>query len=77
MKNGDDVQTGTYKLDPSKTPNWIDVTIGGGTYLAIYELKGDTLRICHRKAGGDRPTEFVSEAASPNTVLSILKRQKN
>jgi uncharacterized protein (TIGR03067 family) len=71
-------EIGTFKLDPSKKPGWIDMTESGGkTMLGIYELKGDTLKMCfNEKAGGERPTQFVSMADSPNDLLFVLKREK-
>jgi uncharacterized protein (TIGR03067 family) len=75
-KIGEEVHMGTYALDPSKTPKWIDIGIGDGGFLGIYELKGDMLRICHGKSGGERSTQFVSEPDSPNQVLLLLKREK-
>jgi hypothetical protein len=40
-------------------------------FYAIYELKGDTLRICY---GADaRPKEYSSEADS-NRILAVYKR---
>ena len=47
----------------------------GRTFPAIYELKGDTLRICYDLSGAKRPTEFKSIPAhgsisSPTAALS-------
>ena len=33
----------------------------GKTFLAIYELEGDMLRICYDLAGKTRPTAFATE----------------
>jgi uncharacterized protein (TIGR03067 family) len=70
-----------FKLDPSKTPKWIDLTEKRGdkeqTLRGIYELKGDDLKICfNEKAGGERSTKFESVKDSPNDVLIVLKRAK-
>src|SRR5262245_9511542 len=52
VKNGDRViQVGTQKLDPSKSPKAIDVTMTegpnkGAVMLGIYEFDGDTLKAC-------------------------------
>src|SRR5262245_27375446 len=52
VKNGDKViQVGTQKLDPSKSPKAIDVTMTegpnkGAVMLGIYEFDGDTLKAC-------------------------------
>ena len=69
---------GTIKLDPSATPKAIDVTgtegpNKGKTILAIYELSGDTLRICYDLSGKSRPTEFKTE---PNTKLFLVTYQR-
>ena len=42
---------------------------------AIYELKGDDLKICHpHSEGGERPTAIESSAS---TVLMTLKKTKS
>jgi uncharacterized protein (TIGR03067 family) len=47
------------------------------TFKSIYELDGDTLKICHfhpdEKAIDGRPKELV---ANEDTVLAVLKREK-
>jgi uncharacterized protein (TIGR03067 family) len=44
------------------------------TIQAIYQLTGDTLRLCYDRtpSGGGRPERFE---ARPHTVLAVLKRQ--
>ncbi|MCI0457854.1 MAG: TIGR03067 domain-containing protein [Gemmataceae bacterium] len=68
----------TFKVDPSKTPRTMDLTSADGnkSILAIYELKGDTLKICFGRDGKERPTEFTSEAGS-RRMLIVLKRAKS
>jgi uncharacterized protein (TIGR03067 family) len=67
----------SYKLDPSKSPKWIDFTDERQTYRGIYELDRDTLRICHGAPNSEkRPTKFASECESPNKHLVVLKREK-
>jgi uncharacterized protein (TIGR03067 family) len=81
VKMGDEVvQVGTQKLDPSKTPKAIDVTMTegpnkGAVMLGIYEFDGDTLRVCFDPQGKKRPTEFKSPAGSENFV-NVHKRIK-
>ena len=43
--------------------------------LGIYELKGDTLKICLGRDGADRPKDFESKEGSKSMLL-ILKREK-
>ena len=79
---GQDGERATIKLDPSKTPKAIDLqpaTPGRNETrpsLGIYELKDDTLKLCWRKEGGERPTEFATKADDRDLVLMILKREK-
>ena len=72
---------GTYKIDPTKKPMTLDITLEKDgkktTTLAIYDVNGDILRICHflgKRASTERPKEFV---ADKQTVLGILKRDKD
>ena len=81
VKKGDEViQVGTQKLDPSKSPKTIDVTMTDGpskgmVMLGIYEFDGDTLKVCFDPQGKKRPTEFKSPAGSENFV-NVHKRMK-
>jgi uncharacterized protein (TIGR03067 family) len=81
LKFGDKVfQVGTQKIDPSKSPKTIDVTMTegpskGAVMLGIYEIDGDTLKVCFDPEGKKRPTEFKSEAGSQN-FLNVHKRVK-
>lgn len=79
---GQDGERATIKLDPSLKPKAIDLqpaTPGKKETRpsrGIYELKDDTLKLCWRKEGGERPTEFASKADDRDLVLMILKREK-
>jgi uncharacterized protein (TIGR03067 family) len=77
---GEQSDEGTVKRDPSKSPSTMDIegTKGpnkGKTFLTIYELKGDQLRICYDLSGKSRPTEF---ATKPKTKLFLVtyRREK-
>ena len=81
VKNCDEViQVGTQKLDPSKSPKTIDVTMVEGPHkgtvmLGIYEIDADTLKVCFDPEGKARPTEFKSPPGSKNFV-NVHKRVK-
>ena len=81
LKLGDQVfQVGTQKIDPSKSPKTIDVTMTegpskGSVLLGIYEIDGDTMKVCFDPEGKKRPTEFKSPAGSKNFV-NVHKRIK-
>ena len=80
VKKGDDViQAATLKLDPSKSPKTLDVTVAegpnkGAVMLGIYEISPDTLKVCFDPEGKKRPTEFKS--ASGAQTLVVHKRVK-
>ncbi len=76
---------GTFKVDASKDPKWIDITtLEKGTILGIYLVDGDKIKLCTnvtKKASKDgkvveeaseRPTQFDSK----QTILYVLKREK-
>ena len=60
---------GTYTLDSDAKPKGMTITgtegpNRGKTFPAIYELNGDTLRICYDLSGAKRPTEFKTSAGT-------------
>jgi uncharacterized protein (TIGR03067 family) len=79
VKKGNDViQVGTQKLDPTKAPKAIDVTLTeggnkGAVMLGIYEIDGDTLKVCFDAEGKKRPTQFKSPPGS-GTFVNVHKR---
>jgi len=64
-----------YKIDPAKSPKWIDIEEGDHISKAIYELEGDQLKVCVsevRELG--RPTALESKPDSANDLLFTLER---
>jgi uncharacterized protein (TIGR03067 family) len=77
-----DNRTSTFKLDPTKKPKWMDNSPEQGpakekSLPAIYELDGDTVKICFDNEGvsDKRPSEFKTTPGS-GRALFVLKRQK-
>ena len=71
---GAQTDEGTVTRDPGKSPKTMDITGTNGpnkgkTFLVIYELKGDDLRVCYDLSGDSRPTEFATKA---NTKLFLV-----
>ena len=62
---GDVNERGTFKIDSSKTPMAIDLTIvegddAGKTQLGILQVTGETLQVAFDTPGrGQRPTDFT------------------
>lgn len=81
VKNGTEViQAGTQTIDPSKSPKAIDVTLTEGAMkgmvlLGIYEIDGDTLKVCFDMGNKKRPVEFKSPPGS-ETFVNVHKRAK-
>jgi uncharacterized protein (TIGR03067 family) len=77
---GTEPDKGTYKLDATSKPKGMTITgtegpNQGKTFPAIYELEGDTLRICYDLSGAKRPAEFKTSAGT-KLYLVTYKRQK-
>jgi uncharacterized protein (TIGR03067 family) len=72
----------TYSLDSSTTPKSFDAlalngNFKGKTAPGIYELRGDTLRLClPNDDTGGRPTEFASEKGSNMALLTLVRGGK-
>jgi uncharacterized protein (TIGR03067 family) len=71
---------GTVKYIPNTSPAAMEITGTAGpnkgkTFPAIYELQGDSLKVCYDLSGKARPTEFKSP---PGTLLflAMYKRVK-
>jgi uncharacterized protein (TIGR03067 family) len=82
-ENGDkgDTSEGTIELDPSAKPKAVDITytrglLKGCNVPAIYELKGDTLKVCFAWQSKNRPTEFLGDPDG-KTVFIVYKREKS
>ena len=72
---------GTWTIDPAATPKRLTISSvkgpnAGKTLLAIYELDGDTLRVCYDLSGMERPAEFKTAAGS-QLYLVTYTRQKS
>lgn len=66
-----------YRIDPTKKPATIDFAFDGAVPAnsaigpAVYELEGDTLKLCLAAPDKPRPTELTDQGQ----VLFILKRK--
>ena len=77
---GTEPDRGTYTLDLSTQPKGMTIngTEGpnqGRTFPCIYELKGDTLRICYDLSGAKRPTEFKTLAGTKLYLVTYARKK--
>jgi uncharacterized protein (TIGR03067 family) len=75
---GKAIDKGTIKFDSSKKPKTMDIMGAEGpnkgkTFLAIYEINGDTLRICYDLGGKNRPTEFATKKGAPLFLVTYQR----
>jgi uncharacterized protein (TIGR03067 family) len=65
-----------FKIDPTKKPKTIDITMAGDgvqqSFPCIYEVDGNTLKLCQAQSGQKRPTKFTSD---DGTILTIARRR--
>ena len=71
---------GTFTLNATKKPKATDSTANSGpdkgkTFLGIYDIEGETHKVCFAPPGKDRPKKMESEKGS-GLLLIVLKRQK-
>jgi uncharacterized protein (TIGR03067 family) len=68
---------GSIKLDEAKTPRAIDVKGKDPTgkeigSTGIYEIEGDTMKVCFVEKG-DRPTKFETKEGSPAQIVTYKR----
>jgi uncharacterized protein (TIGR03067 family) len=73
-------EEGTLKLDPGQKPKAVDVMITTGTdkgktQLGVYDIEGDTLKLCFVPPGAERPRALAAKEGSMSSLF-IFKRQK-
>jgi len=81
VRRGDKtIGAGAVKLDPTTNPKAVDITYTEGehkgkTVLGIYEIEGDTFRVCCARPRDARPAEFCAKAGS-GRALVVYQREK-
>lgn len=71
---------GTCKIDATARPGKMAITGGEGgpnagkTFLAIYELDGDTLRICYDLSGKKHPEAFATQKGTPLYLVTYKRK---
>jgi uncharacterized protein (TIGR03067 family) len=69
-------EAGSFTLGPGKTPRELHVTLEGGRVVReIYELSGDTLRVCYPVGGGGPPAEFRTGSGSGLSLVTYRRER--
>ncbi len=86
IRVGDKVfHEGTFKIDASTNPKTIEGALLASPVrgsrsdkpaIGIYEIEGDTLRICFGVPGGKAPQEFTSTGEGGGSTLNTYRRVK-
>jgi uncharacterized protein (TIGR03067 family) len=71
----------TLKLDPTAKPRALDLTFTSGdlkgkTNQAIYEIDGDTLKVCFAVLDAERPTDFAGKADGKALFMTYKRVKK-
>jgi uncharacterized protein (TIGR03067 family) len=77
---GPKVTRGKFKLDPTQTPKRYEQTITHGpakgrAFSCIYEIDGDTYKLCGSFRGGPPPAVFETKPGS-GLIFQVLARTK-
>lgn len=78
--NGEQYRRSLIVLDPSTSPKSINTWDRDGpakdqTFPGIYEIDGDTMRVCIAEPGKPRPTEFTTVGGSGFLYYTYKRRQ--
>jgi len=79
-REGEFFRRGIITLDPAKAPRKVNTWDSGGPYgdqtvPGIYDIDGDTLKLCFGRPGSERPTEFTTKKG-PGFLYCVYKRKK-
>jgi len=69
--------TGTFELNPATRPRAMDVTTSDGAEIpAIYEVSGDSMKVCYAINGASRPDTFTSTSGSDRVSVVYKRKSK-
>ena len=78
LLNGEQSESGTYKIDTTKSPAEIDLTFNGASksYLAIFKIEKNTMTLSHEyDAGARRPADFTTKAGDRRIVTTFERAE--
>lgn len=82
MESPEATYEGIFNIDVEKTPHHIDIEFidgpeAGNYSFGIYELNGDTLKICLGLAGFSRPESFATSPNSGHALENLRRASKS
>ncbi|HZT81083.1 MAG TPA: TIGR03067 domain-containing protein [Gemmataceae bacterium] len=77
---GEELEQGTLKLDAGKKPKAADIDIAKGEdkgkkQLGVYELSGDTFKLCVSRPGKERPKDLSAKKGSGHSLFVFKRAQ--
>jgi uncharacterized protein (TIGR03067 family) len=80
LKLGELTNTGTFRLDPERSPKTVDVIPSDGpnkgrTFPGIYRIEGEIMKSCFNVGDGKRPTRFTTKD-QPGWIVVEQRRIK-
>jgi uncharacterized protein (TIGR03067 family) len=81
IEGGERNHKGTFKVHPDKKPKAMDCMpdegeLKGKTIKAIYELKGDKIKICYDISCKTRPGEFATKGKDGYVLIEYQRAKK-
>jgi uncharacterized protein (TIGR03067 family) len=75
LPDADQTTEGVFRVDAATVPKGLVLALDNGQSIQeIYELDGDTLKVCYPIRPGNRPTDFK---ASPRLGLSVVVYERD
>jgi uncharacterized protein (TIGR03067 family) len=76
-RDGETLAKGTFTLDAGQKLKTIDIKLEGvdKPVQGIYEVEGDTFKLCYAAPGEARPKEFATKAGT-GVTLAVWKKAK-
>ena len=75
LQSSDGSYQGKFEIKETNTPKWMDVTLDDGTEVsAIYDVAGNTIKVCYAQPGSARPTAFKSTAGSDHVLVTYKRK---
>jgi uncharacterized protein (TIGR03067 family) len=77
LRHSEGVYQGRFDIKQNSNPRRMDVTLDDGTEVsAIYDVTGETMKVCYAQPGSSRPLAFRSNAGSEHVMVTYKRKQQ-